>query len=178
MNSPVVVRRCRALSSRAIPKSMTFASPVGSTTMLAGFTSRCTTPWRWAWWSARATCATSGSAVRQSRGPASRQVGEGLPPQQLERDEQRAGGRVAAHVVDHDDARVLQRGRDAGLGQEALLEDPRRLPLRGRLDDLEGDGPVEGRVARLVDDPHGPAADLAEDLVPADGGRRPAIGTA
>ena len=99
------------------------------------------------------------------------QLGEGLPPQQLEGDPQRAGGRVAAHVVDHHDARVLQCRRDAGLGQEALLEDARRLPVRGRLDDLEGDGPVEGRVARFVHDPHGPAADLAQDLVPAD--RRP-----
>ena len=172
MNSPVVVRRWRALSSRAMPKSVTFTSPEGRTTTLAGLTSRCTTPWRWAWWSARATCATSRSTVRQSRGPAPRQVGEGLAPQQLERDEERAGGRVAAHVVDDDDARVLQGGRDAGLGQEALLEDPRRLPLAGRLDDLQGDGPVEDRVARLVDDPHGAATDLAEDLVPADRGGR------
>jgi hypothetical protein len=75
-------------------------------------------------------------------------------------------------VHDHD-AGVLQGGRDAGLRQEALLDGPRRLALAGRLDDLQGDGPVEGRVARLVDHPHAAVTDLTDDLVPADRGRRP-----
>ena len=168
MNWPVVVRRSRALSSRAMPKSMTFASPVGQPHDVGRL--------HVAVDDAPEVRVVEGARHLRDEGERDRpleragggQVGERLPAHELEGDEQHAGGRVAADVVDHDDARVLQGGRDPRLGQEALLEDLRRLPLRGRLDDLEGDGPVEGRVVRLVDDAHGPATDLAQDLVTAD----------
>ena len=44
-----------ALATRAMPKSATFTSPVAVTRMLPGFTSRWTTPLRWAKPSAAAT---------------------------------------------------------------------------------------------------------------------------
>ena len=72
MNSPVEVRRWRALSRRAIPKSVTLASPDGSTITFAGLMSRWTTPFLWAWSSARATWATMRATTGQATGPSSR----------------------------------------------------------------------------------------------------------
>ena len=55
------------------------------------------------------------------------------------------------------------------LGEEAGLE---RLEVElaryAGMDGLEGNGAAKGGILGLVDDPHGPAAQLAEDLVSSD----------
>ena len=56
---PVIVRWSPESVTLAIPKSVTFTRSPGSIMMLAGFTSRCTTWFRWAKSSASATCAPS-----------------------------------------------------------------------------------------------------------------------
>ena len=55
MTAPVWVRLSSVLTARAMPKSVTLTSPSGVMRTLPGFTSRCTTPWRWAKASAAAT---------------------------------------------------------------------------------------------------------------------------
>lgn len=71
----VLVRAVACWSARrAMPKSTSFGVLVSSSdesTTLAGFTSRWTTPRRWAEPSPAATWASSGTAARQSIGPRS-----------------------------------------------------------------------------------------------------------
>jgi hypothetical protein len=69
-----------------------------------------------------------------------------------------------AQVVNRRDARVLQLGGDA-----RLVGEPAGAGRVGRvavLEQLDGHVPVEGEVARLVDDAHAAAADLAGQFVP------------
>src|SRR4030095_5362708 len=100
MNSPVEVSRWRAFSSCAMPKSVTLASPEGSTITLAGLMSRCTTPRACAEPSARALAAPPHPA-RPPPPPRARELRERLAAQQLECYEQRAARLVAPDVVDH-----------------------------------------------------------------------------
>jgi hypothetical protein len=76
-------------------------------------------------------------------------------------------------VHDHD-VGVGQARRDLGLREEPPLE--LLLLVRGdregEADGLEGDGPIEDGVQGLVHDAHHSAADLAANVVAADGGRR------
>ena len=48
MTGPVWVRLSSVLMARAMPKSVTFTWPSAVMRTLPGFTSRWTTPWRWA----------------------------------------------------------------------------------------------------------------------------------
>ncbi len=100
--------------------------------------------------------------------------GERLAVQVLEGHEQRARFRIATDVVHDHDVRVGQARGDLGLREEPSLE---LFPLvggdgEGEPDGLEGDGPPEDRVQGLVHDAHHSAADLAANVVAADGGRR------
>src|SRR5262245_9107568 len=133
MNSPVEVSRWRAFSSCAMPKSVTLASPEGSTITLAGLMSRCTTPRACA--KPRARDLGDGLHDALPLGLAlALELGERLAPQQLERDEERAARVVAPDVVHDDDARMLQLRGDPGLVQEALLVALELVRLRGRSD--------------------------------------------
>ena len=49
-----------------MPKSVTFTLPPGVSSTLLGFTSRCTTPWWWAW--ARASAIWAPSAATSAGG--------------------------------------------------------------------------------------------------------------
>ncbi len=99
--------------------------------------------------------------------------GEGLAVQVLEGHEQRAGFRIATDVVHDHDVGVGQPRGDLGLREEPPLE--LLLLVRGdregEPDGLEGDGPIEDRVQGFVHDAHHSAADLAANVVAADGGR-------
>jgi hypothetical protein len=66
-NSPALVS-CAA-GILAIPKSMSLGCPLGSTMMLAGFTSRWTMSFSCAWWRASATFAARRRASRHWRCP-------------------------------------------------------------------------------------------------------------
>ena len=72
MTAPVWVRFSPALVARAMPKSVTLTWPDESRSTLPGFTSRCTTPWRWAKAKASATAAPIPAARRGSKGPSVR----------------------------------------------------------------------------------------------------------
>ena len=104
--------------------------------------------------------------------PLARELRERLAAQQLECYEQRAARLVAPDVVDHDDPGMLELGGDARLREEALLVGLELVPLRRRLDDLQGHRAVEHRIASLVDDAHGAVPELAHDLVSSYRGRR------
>ena len=99
-------------------------------------------------------------------------IGQGLSVEVLEGHEKEAAPGVAAHVVHDDDPGVGEARRGARLGLEAPLV---RLALgRGQgegADHLQGDGPAEGRIPRLVHQSHRPAAELPPDLVPPDRAR-------
>ena len=80
MTAPVCVRLSSVLMARAMPKSVTFTSPSGVMRMFPGFTSRWTTPWRWAKASAAATPAPMRAIRSGSIGGSSRSTAEsGLP---------------------------------------------------------------------------------------------------
>ena len=87
----------------------------------------------------------------------------------LEGDVEGAGVGVAAHVVDHHDAGMLQPGGHPRLGEEAGLEGLAVVLARNAgMDGLEGDGAPQDWVVGFVHDPHGPSAQLAPDLVSPD----------
>jgi hypothetical protein len=73
------------------------------------------------------------------------------------------GSRANARLVDRDDARVLERGGEPRLVEEAH---PEALVLGqfGR-DQLQRDRPPERQVGRSVDDAHPSAADHRLDLI-------------
>ncbi len=77
---PVWVRFSRDDTARAIPKSATFTWPRGERSTLPGFTSRWTTPLRWAKASAEATSMVMSAARSGCRGPSSRRIWERLRP--------------------------------------------------------------------------------------------------
>ena len=68
-----------------------------------------------------------------------------------------------AGVVDGDDVRVLERGRQPGLAQEALTERAIGGEVRG--EQLQRDVAVEREIARAVDDAHPTTADDRLDPV-------------
>ena len=71
ITSPVRVRPAES-TARAMPKSVSFATPVGVTMMLAGLTSRCTTPAEWAAPRARAACVIRSATSSGGSAPRSR----------------------------------------------------------------------------------------------------------
>ena len=94
-----------------------------------------------------------------------------MPVDVAHRDVQLA--RDLAGVVDRDDVRVVDRGGQPGLAQEALAE---ALVLRelGR-EDLQRDRPFEREVVGAVDDPHPAPADQRLDPVAGELAARSAI---
>ena len=87
-----VPKKCRpgvrcpwSWASLAIPKSRIFGSPERSLMMLAGFTSRCTTPAPWAWCSASATRCARRNASRQGRGEEGETISERACPSRYSR---------------------------------------------------------------------------------------------
>ena len=73
---------------------------------------------------------------------------------------------VLADLVDGHDARMIEVGGGLGLGVETF-----DVGFVGELageDHLERDGPVQADLARLEDDAHAAAGDLADDLVVAE----------
>ena len=69
-----------ALATRAMPKSATFTSPVPVTRMLPGFTSRWTTPLRWAKPRAAATSLASAAARPAGSLPSARSTSASVRP--------------------------------------------------------------------------------------------------
>ena len=69
-----------ALMARAMPKSATFTSPFWSTRTLPGFTSRWTTPLRWANPRAAATSAPMSAARSGCSGPSERRIDDRVRP--------------------------------------------------------------------------------------------------
>ena len=65
--------------------------------------------------------------------------------------------------MDRDDVGVLERGRQLGLGEEALAE--ARVPGQLRGDQLERDVALQARVVGAIDDAHPAATDERLDPV-------------
>ena len=82
MTEPVWVRfsSLLAVMARAMPKSATLTSPVLVMSTLPGFTSRWTTPLRWAKPRAAATSAAMPAARFGSMGPSLRMISETVWP--------------------------------------------------------------------------------------------------
>jgi hypothetical protein len=76
---------------------------------------------------------------------------------------------VLAYLVDLYDVGVLEARHRLGLGAKACQR--LRTGVGARQDHLEGDDSLEALLSRLVDDAHGAAAQLAQDVVA--GNRRP-----
>ena len=107
-------------------------------------------------------------------GAARKGLGEGLAANVLESHEEQARLEVAADVVNPDHVRLVEGGGDSRLREKALLEGfafVRREDGHGA-EGLEGHGPAEGGVLRLVDHAHRAAAKFALDPVSADLGGR------
>ena len=104
-----------------------------------------------------------GFAERSARQP----LLQRLALQQLHDEERHALGR-RADIVDGADVRVLQRGNRAGLALEprAALRIARDVERQH----LDGDGPIEPRVAGRVDFAHPARAEQRDDLVRAQAG--------
>ena len=121
-------------SSRlAMPKSSSFGSPAAVTRMLAGFRSRWTSRFWWAYWTA--------AQIRRKR---SRRLVDGelvvvavlVDGQPLDELHHQVGAAVlgAAAVVEAGDVGVLEAGEDLPLGEEAVerlraLGSPERMTL-------------------------------------------------
>jgi hypothetical protein len=114
-------------------------------------------PFWWAWWTARATCSR---AERKVRGAERRAVDE------VHRDEVAVA--VGADLVDGDDVGVAELRGGGRLADEA---DGVARVVEPLLDDLDGDGALEGGVDGLVDGAHAAARELALDVVAADAER-------
>ena len=89
---------------------------------------------------------------------------ERLPGDELHDDERPAV--QVADVVDGDDVRVVEQGRQPRLARQALGRDAVRRQLVG--DELDGDEPAQARIARLIDLSHAAGSEGADDLVHAD----------
>ena len=81
---------------------------------------------------------------------------------------------LLAGAEDRHHVRVVERGRDPRLGDEAPPE-ARVLRQLGR-DQLERDGPLERQVDRRVDDAHATAAEDALDAVAGEHGAEAGVG--
>ena len=91
-------------------------------------------------------------------------VGERLTVEQLHHEERRAV--VLSYVMERADMRVRQLRDGSRFPVQPVFE--LRVPSERGAQDLDGDGPVEPRVARLVDFAHAPRAERREDLVGAE----------
>ena len=76
MTAPVWVRLSSVFMARAMPKSVTLTTPSGVMSTFPGFTSRWTTPWRWAKARAAATLAPMVAACCGESVPDSRRTAE------------------------------------------------------------------------------------------------------
>ena len=166
MTEPVWVRFSSAPPemARAMPKSATFTCPAAVIRMLPGFTSRWTTPLRWAKPRAAATSAAiAGGGVRRRQALAAEDVGQARAVDVLHDDV--VGAALLAPVVDTDDVGVVEVGGGLCLPPEAL--DERRVAGELREQHLDRDRPVEQQVAGEEDLGHAPPRDPALDLVAA-----------
>ena len=122
--------------------------------MLCGLTSRWTIPAAWAESRASATWARRSIASSGSSGAG------GDPPLQVaaadqpHRDDQLAV--LLAGVVDGDDVRVLEAGREPRLAQEAVAE--ALVAAEVACDHLQRHRAVEGEMGGAIDDPIPPRA--------------------
>ena len=80
ITAPVWVRLSSVFMARAMPKSVTLTPPSAMISTLPGFTSRWTTPWRWANESAAATLAPMLATSWAGRDPDSRRTAERARP--------------------------------------------------------------------------------------------------
>src|SRR3982751_34809 len=127
-----------------MPKSLSFTSPAGVTSMFEGFTSRCTIPAAWAAVSASAACLTSGAAWSGLRAP-SRAI-KALSVMPSTYSITRPGVALVLHEVeDRDDVRVVQPSGQARLALRALEVGRGRAGKQP--DPLERDVAAEDRVA-------------------------------
>src|SRR5882672_4276625 len=78
---------------------------------------------------------------------------------------------LLAEIVDGDDIGMGELARGLGFEEKPLVEFLAPFHLVGKDDGLQRDGAVESRVLGPIDDPHGAAAQLAEDLVATDLGQ-------
>ena len=162
MTAPVWVRLSSVLTARAMPKSVTLTSPSGVMSTLPGFTSRCTTPWRWAKASAAADAgADLRDLVRRQLLRVAQDGRERPALDVLHHDEVDAV--VLAPVEDGDDVGVREVGGGLGLPAEPLDEGLVDRELGE--EDLEGDRPIELAVHRPVHLRHAAAGDQVGQLV-------------
>ena len=161
MTAPVWVRLSSVAMARAMPKSVTLTWPSVVMSTLPGFTSRWTTPWRWAKPSAAATLAPI-VATLSRQGPRLRENGGERPPvDEFHDDEVRA--LVLAPVEDRHDVRVGEVGGGLGLPPEALDE----VPVDRELGEehLERDRTIEQAVVGPVHLRHAPAGDEVRQFI-------------
>ncbi len=152
-------------SLSAIPKSTRNGLPSWSSRMFPGLTSRCTSPLRCAWCSASAMVATIAAvSPKESRSPFM-SLTERRALDELRNDEARTllG---TAHVVDRDDARVIEAGDGPGFGQVGVgvFSAGNQAGVR----DLDRDLTLQLLVVGQIDDAESTYAQDSLDLVAAD----------
>ena len=156
--------RSASATALAMPKSATFTRPSPQRRTLAGFTSRCTSPARWAASSASATCAASPAACHGSIGVGVVEaIAQRAALDQLHHD--RLDPVVGAGVVDRDDAGVGQAGgghgllaepgHEGGVGGEVRVQ---HLHRHAAAQDLVGALPHLGHAAGRDERPEAVAA--------------------
>ena len=131
---------------RAMPKSMIFAGPPRTTMMLAGFTSRCTTP---RLVRVRERFGDLGADVERGLRfdePAREQALQLAPGDELHRHVDEVAG--VADVEDRDDVRMAQAAGRLRFLVEALLVLRALLRVGGDVDRLDRDRAIEHRVGR------------------------------
>jgi hypothetical protein len=163
MTEPVWVRLSSlvAVIARAMPKSATFTSPASVMSTLPGFTSRWTTPLRWAKPGGGHVGGDAGGPLRIDGAVGTDDVRDGAAVDVLHDDV--VGAPLLAPVVDAHDVGVVQVGRGLGLTAEAGHE--RRVGGELREQDLDGHQAIEQAVAREVDLGHAAAAHPAVQFV-------------
>ena len=150
-----------AASARwATPKSISLARGSASsiTCTFCGLMSRWTTPREWAWSSASQRSAPISPISRSESSPSWASAGQGRALDQLG-DEQRVAV-LLPHLVEGDDAGMVEAGRGLGLAQDPAAG------LAPLLDRLHRDRALEPAVPGLVDDAEAAAADAALDQEP------------
>ena len=151
-----------------MPKSVTFTRSPASTMMLAGLMSR---------WTTLLLCAKSSASATWAARLAARSTGTrpGAGDHALQADAvDELHGEVAhpvglADVVDGDDVRVLELGRDLRLALEAIDQLVHARPGRGQpleADGLDGHHAAQDLVLGLVHGAEGARAQLLDDQVP------------
>ena len=116
--------------------------------------SRWTTPASWACWSASVICGTKSRASRWVIEPSDQELPQARPLHVFHH--QAVEVLRLADVEHRHDERVPQLRERARLAEEPLLE--RVIGLEVGPDDLDGDEPVQERLAALVDHPHAAVA--------------------